>query len=1257
MAKSKIGAIIALDGDKEFRQSVTDCNKSIKTLKSEMSLANAEYEGNANTLEALSKKHEILTLTLEEQKRKEEAISKGLEHAREAYEKVGDGLVTLNKKLEEAQESLEDMGNSSDTTKEQLEEQKKTVQELQEAISKGEANYQRAANKIKDWETQLNTAKAQTIKANSELGRNAVYMKEAEDATDHCASSIDEFGKATEKATEFTQSYTEVIRNNLINTGVDAVKEMAGAAWNSVTELESAQKQLMASTGASAEKMNNYSKSIKDIYAGNYGDSLNDVAETYGKMMQYTKETNSGVLEEMTRNAMVLDDVFGMDITESIRGVDALMTNMGLTSEEAFDFIAKGAQNGLDKSGELADNISEYSQLWGQAGFSAREMFAILQNGLDSGAYNLDKVNDFVKEFTISLSDGRIDDNIGQFSQKTENMFYAWKNGEVSAKEVFNSVITDLSKMTNKQEALTIASEVWSALGEDNAMKVITSLNKVNTTYDNVVGTMDSINDIKYDTLESKWEELSRKFQMEIAEPMAKDFLPIAEDGLEMILENMDLIVPAITGIGTAAAGLKLASVFGIALNPITLVGGALAAGSVALMTYADNMGEVSKKVSDIAEASNRASESAGRVTESADKTISDYVGAMADIEAKKEYAQSLADRIETLAGKTKKSNAETAVMKEYIAQLNEMVPGLNLKYDDQAKSLNMTNREIENYIENSSKQIEVQAAAEYRTDLIRKQMDLEIEAIKLENEYKTAKEEREKITSGMSNTEIDELARTPQWAYALNGEETRNAKASYDVLTESIMQNTEESQKNKEMQEEAEREMAAVNKKLQELGIETENSTSAIERQSEALEENEAKMKAQEIQQERERQAQEQYSRCVEAATAEIVKSVQERINIFAEAGTLTGEEFEKAQQTTLENMVSQKAVMIEWAENMKIISDKGIEEGLLKTLAEAGPAGAEKVKEFAKMTDEEIRIANETWKETMKQAGIGAEIAGELTGDIDAIASDLYAKYLESAGSAVDGMVDGMKQGKGRLDEAGAESGETLVKGTRGKDGLDTGSPSKKMIAAGGDAALGLETGMLMKRMDVRRAGATVGMEVINGVKASIKIPSFHEIGQNASYSIAQGLLQGRRKVAEAAREIGNTVEQSVRKSLDMHSPSTVLVGLGELSAESYGIGFEDKMKYVKSVVNESMTFAPEQMNEGQSQITGESAAGVQDMVENALYNGMIAAMSRVKIENNLSGLNVNVTFGTDNLVEVLEASSDRFRDRTGKCIFSRG
>ena len=111
----------------------------------------------------------------------------------------------------------------------------------------------------------------------------------------------------------------------------------------------------------------------------------------------------------------VLAMLLGLIFEENLRGVNGLMTNMGLTAEEAFDYIAKGSQNGLDKTHELTDNLAEYSQLWGQAGFSAEEMFSILQNGLDSGAYTLDKVNDYVGEFGKALADGRMGENIKKF--------------------------------------------------------------------------------------------------------------------------------------------------------------------------------------------------------------------------------------------------------------------------------------------------------------------------------------------------------------------------------------------------------------------------------------------------------------------------------------------------------------------------------------------------------------------------------------------------------------------------------------------------------------------------------------------------------------------------------------------------------------------------------------------------------------------------------------------------------------------------
>lgn len=546
MAKKKIGAYITLDGEKEFRAATSACNKSLATMKSEMKLVEAQTTGSANTLDTLQKKHDVLSRTLEEQVKKEEAVRDGLRHAEEQYEKVGGELESYRKKLEEAQSTLEEMKQSSETTSASLDEQSERVEQLEKIVNKGEQTYQRAGNRVNDWRKQLNNAEAQTIRATRALNENDAYLKEAEHSYDSCAKSIDQFGNKTDGTAEKLTEFGTILKANLKNTAVDIGKDAFRNATEGAIELDAAQRQLQASTGATAQATREYSAEMQDLYSSGYGDSINDAANGMALVKQYTNETDPSKIKELAENGMALDETFGIELSESIRAADALMENMGLTAEQAFDYMAKGAQNGLNKSGELADNITEYSQLWTQAGFSAEEMFAIMDNGLDSGAYNLDKVNDFVKEFGNSLADGRIEQNLKAFSSDTQELFYQWKSGEATTKQVFQSVIADLAGMENQQQALTIASNTWSALGEDNAMKVITSLNSVNNTYKNVQGTMEEIKNIKYDGVANQWKALGRTFQTDVMAPMLKEFLPAAEAGMKFLTDNIE-------GIATAA--------------------------------------------------------------------------------------------------------------------------------------------------------------------------------------------------------------------------------------------------------------------------------------------------------------------------------------------------------------------------------------------------------------------------------------------------------------------------------------------------------------------------------------------------------------------------------------------------------------------------------------------------------------------------------------------------------------------------------
>ena len=309
-----------------------------------------------------------------------------------------------------------------------------------------------------------------------------------------------------------------------------------GYAVKTAGSLEEAVKKVSVATGASKESTEELKEVLKSIHDNNYGEDYNDIAEKMALVKQNLGDISNTDLQNITERAYMLEDAFGMDFNETLRGVNGLISNMGLTAEQAFDYLVVGAQNGLNKSDELADNIAEYSQLWGQAGFSADEMFAILQNGLDSGAYNLDKVNDLVKEMGISLTDGRIEENLSSFSRETQNLFKEWQNGGASQADVIKSIINDFGNMENEQEALTLAGTIWSALGEDNALKVITSLGNVNSTYKDVTGSVTEATDQMYSGTGAKAEKAMKKIQTAF-QTMGDAILPILTPIIEKIAD------------------------------------------------------------------------------------------------------------------------------------------------------------------------------------------------------------------------------------------------------------------------------------------------------------------------------------------------------------------------------------------------------------------------------------------------------------------------------------------------------------------------------------------------------------------------------------------------------------------------------------------------------------------------------------------------------------------------------------------------
>lgn len=428
-----IGPKIGIDGEAEFRQQINLLTAQIKTFGSEMQAVTSEFGDNQKSAEALTAKNEVLNKSIDAQSQKLEELKRGLSQSQQLYGE-----------------------NDAKTLK------------WQQAVNNATTDLNKMKNQVKDNENALGSF---------------------ETAVDGVGESLDNAGNnAVDFGDILNANLASEAITGVISTIKDAVMDLGKELANYSRESETATTKATAyfgETGAAAEQTKNI---IKDVFTSGVGESMDQVAEavmTVKKNLDNLSETD---MKKLTEQALTLDTLYGIDMNETLRGVNSLMQQFGLDAQTAMDYIVSGTQNGLDKTSELGDNLAEYSGKFAQAGYSAEEYFQLLNNGLDGGAYNLDKVNDAINEVTTRLADGTMGDSIESYSQNTQNLFTAWQQGGATQKQVIDSIVSDIQNTTSQQDALNLAATAFGTMAEDGNLKFITSLSSVGNTYTDVTG-------------------------------------------------------------------------------------------------------------------------------------------------------------------------------------------------------------------------------------------------------------------------------------------------------------------------------------------------------------------------------------------------------------------------------------------------------------------------------------------------------------------------------------------------------------------------------------------------------------------------------------------------------------------------------------------------------------------------------------------------------------------------------------------------
>lgn len=320
---------------------------------------------------------------------------------------------------------------------------------------------------------------------------------------------------------------------------------IAGAGVKTASEFQDAFASLDASTNLSGDALKKWQGTAENIYKNNYGESIADVSDslaTLNQLIPVSENWDDAAIQEVTESALALKDTFGYEVPESMRAARTLMDQFGIDATKALDMIAAGKQDGLDFSGEWLDSINEYSVQFEKLGFTADDMFAIFKKGADSGAFNLDKIGDAIKEFSIRAIDGS-DTTVAGFEAiglNAEEMAQKFAAGGDSAKEAFGQVISGLASMDDPVKQSSVGVKLFGTMWEDLGADAVLALNDIDAAAEDVSGTMDELKSVKYDTLTSALGALGRTIKTDVLVPIGNMLIPYVEIAIDKVGDLVD---------------------------------------------------------------------------------------------------------------------------------------------------------------------------------------------------------------------------------------------------------------------------------------------------------------------------------------------------------------------------------------------------------------------------------------------------------------------------------------------------------------------------------------------------------------------------------------------------------------------------------------------------------------------------------------------------------------------------------------------
>ena len=1042
MGQRTIDTILRVQGEPNYKTALRNCTAELKVQKSELEKVTSEYRTNANSMEALTKKGEVLSRMYATQQQKVEYLREAMEKAQTSRDTEKSKVSVLKEAYTKAEKQLKEYAKTFGETSKEYQYQQVKVDKLRDAVIQHQAKLDSSTKSYSYYATQLNKAEVELDALTDQQEENMRLLDEAKNSADGCATSIDRYGEAVRNSADATgrsTSAVEAMAQAMVASGIQKKVEDLAAELHeaseaaqeyevSIKKIGTVSDQTVLSHQAMKEGVLELSTDLRKN-AGDVSDAVYEAlsagVET-AHVLDFTKDASKLAVAGYTEVATSVDvlttiiNAYKLEMSETEKVASTLVKTQDLgkiTVDDLGKVMGRVIPTAAAYRVDLNNIAAAYANMTARgvnAENTTTNLTAMLDELADSGSSVAGILQEKTgKSFAQLMEDGLsladvleiISKSVNNDQVQFSNLWSSANAGRAAislfdgSAQAFNAT---LEQMIHSSGTVAKNYEQMTSTSEYSSQRVAVAAANLK------IAVGDQLNPVLDGLRESSGEVLENATEAVRQNPALTAMIAGTVTGLGLLTTGLAglMVVKSVTA---AMAALNIT----MAANPAVLVATALVGLTAAVATMAAQIETTEERVESLTVASRTLSETVAESNTS-------YEDSVASAQAAADTVDHYIDRLAELESQGNLTQAQQAEYSILLEKISSLMPGINIELDAQGELLkdgaDSLRRQAAAWKENAQAEA---VYIRYKND-ISAMSDAQYELAKNQALLNMAQEDAEVISGKLSDTynriiaaqsRVNDLTQAGTSANKESKQVLKDARAELEAVKEeyiSLFQQHGDLQSQQESLTEA---IRIGNETLADTEADVEAATEAYEQLTQELQTGATKTgdsvsdMAGAIS-EASQESQEAYNEMYQAAR----DSLDRQIGLFDKVS----QKSEMSTADMIKNLKSQRDAFENYATNLQLAMERGIDIGLVQKLSDGSVESMQIISQLVTASEQEIDELNAAFDQR-NIAGANASatmsaVEKAYSEGFESISKEWFEKWKKLGMQTGDGLAVGM-------------------------------------------------------------------------------------------------------------------------------------------------------------------------------------------------------------------------------------------------------